>query len=155
MLGVIGVGRASLENQVVAGALPFCTHPLGGEPNQRVEPIDGAGKLREELREAVVAFDVGEFMEENNLAALLGPLCGVCGEQDLGTENAPSHGHGATAAGKECDVATKLERSGDTRKQCAPGGVDDGLGRASQAPEHEPARKQGEKSKKNTEGPKK
>ena len=67
---VVGAARTRAQHQVVARPLALDAQPPGGDPGERVEPVDGAGHLRQGLGQAVVALDVAELVGEHRASLL-------------------------------------------------------------------------------------
>jgi hypothetical protein len=101
--GVGGAFLACLQNDIVAGAFAFGAEAARGVPHERVEPIDAASDLSKEYGEAVPAFDVGEFVKEDDAAFVEGPVVSVRGEEDGRAKDAEGHGDGALRAFEEGD----------------------------------------------------
>src|SRR5258708_39284179 len=74
VLGIIGRFRSLVQYRVVAGAFSFCTKLRGGKPGERIEPINGADRFGEELREAIEAEDVREFVGQHETQSLRRPI---------------------------------------------------------------------------------
>src|SRR5688572_15529310 len=87
---VVGIG-AQLQNLIVASALALNTKPSRGVPDNRVEPIETADRLKQNLENAVIAFHVREFVCQYEAPAAERPFPGCVGKQDDGPENPPGH----------------------------------------------------------------
>ncbi len=72
--GVIGRARPASEHQVVGGAFAFLQKFAPGHPGQRIPPVQARGRRGEQMRGHVAAAHVGQLVEQNHAAALLGPL---------------------------------------------------------------------------------
>src|SRR5207302_1290115 len=71
--GVVGRARAQLEHAVVAGVLALVAHRPRGGPDERVGPVEGAGKTGDELRHRIVALDVRQLVDQDRALLRGGP----------------------------------------------------------------------------------
>ncbi len=112
MRGVDGRRRAGTQHLVVAGPLALFAQSCRGQPDERMEPVDGARDARDQLNEEIVALHVRQLVEQHIAAPLGGPLIGFGGEQDCGPANAPRHRHRGTPGLQQANGPrnTQLER---------------------------------------------
>ena len=95
---VAGVERgldAFDENEIVGGGFAFGEETTPGEPGEGLPPEGREGHAGEELEGEIVALDMGEFVEDDVIAAVGRPGIGVGGEENNGAEEAKGQGHGA------------------------------------------------------------
>ena len=71
----------------VAGGLAERVDPVQGEPCERIEPVDDAGRQPRELIEEVPALQMGQFMQQDKAQRVR--VCGRVGEQERGAAGAP------------------------------------------------------------------
>ena len=95
MPGVGGWFDATGEDHVVARTFSFHMQTPGGQPDQRIEPMEGAGELGEPLHESIAATNVGQFVEEDGLELLLVPCDGLRRQHEPWPPDAPDYGDGA------------------------------------------------------------
>ena len=76
VLGVVGSRKAGSQHAIVAGLFLLGPHLLHGEPGERVVPVQGAGELREELRQAIQPPDVRQFVDQDRGDPVGRPACG-------------------------------------------------------------------------------
>ena len=75
-----GVGRGmptpNIDKMAAQGMtfFTFYAQPPGGEPDQRIEPIDRAGQLRQRLRQTVAPLDVRQLVQDHDPAAFHRPI---------------------------------------------------------------------------------
>src|SRR5689334_17693162 len=96
---------AGLEDEVVTGALPFHQHLPGGQPDQRVEPEQGAGGGGDALRQDVAAADVSDFVDQDLGETLFVPGTTRDREDHDGSKDAPRHWRLLALAPAEGDAA--------------------------------------------------
>ena len=101
--------RARGDDQIVAGRLGVAAHAPRQPPGERVEPVDGRGELGEEERRPVGALHVGELVEEDDAAALDGPLPGGAAEHEERAQDPRRHRDRHGFALDELDAAGELQ----------------------------------------------
>jgi hypothetical protein len=74
-----------------------------------VEPVDGRGELGQQQRRPVAALDVRELVQEDDAAALDGPVAGGAAEQEQGLEQTRRHGDRHRGALDQGHLARQLE----------------------------------------------
>ena len=94
---------------IVARALALFPQPRGGQPDERMEPVDSAGGPRDQLNEEVVPLHVCELMEQHITPALSAPRVGFRGKQNRRPPNAPRHRHRRSVRLQETDVPGEAE----------------------------------------------
>ena len=97
--GVVGRRGPGQQHQVVARPLPLGPQLSGRQPRQRVEPVDGAGDVGQQLRQAVVPADVGQFVQHDHPPAAGRPVVRLGRQQQDGAEHAERHRHDRAAGG--------------------------------------------------------
>src|SRR6266436_4372391 len=98
MAGVERWRNSGKQDSVIGSAFAFMAQACGGQPRERMEPIDGAGEFRANLQEPVVAGDVREFMGKYDATALFRPMRGAGRQHDDGAEDSPRERHGERIA---------------------------------------------------------
>ena len=93
LIGVVGAARARRQHEIVARALALGAQLARRHPRERIEPVRGAGELRDEVRQAVAALHVRELVQQHDADAMRRPGVGVGGHQHRRTEDAPRHRH--------------------------------------------------------------
>jgi len=85
------VGRrdSGAQDGVIGGAFAFLAQACSGQPNERMEPVEAAGKFGANLQELVVAGDVREFVRKYDATAVLSPMRGAGRQHDNGAEDSP------------------------------------------------------------------
>ena len=66
LLCVVWAARPARQDEVVARPLTFGPDMARGHPGERVEPVKGAGQLRDDVRQAVAALDVRELVQQDD-----------------------------------------------------------------------------------------
>ena len=67
MSGVVGSGHPAIEHPVVAGPLALFAQLTGGDPHQRMKPVEAAGRLRYHLGQEIEARDVHHFVQQHGV----------------------------------------------------------------------------------------
>jgi len=93
--GVEGGLNAVVKDEIVGGGFAFGEKTTPGEPGEGLPPEGREGDAGEELKGEIVTADMGEFAEDDMVAAVGGPGGGVGGEEDDGAEKAEGKRHGA------------------------------------------------------------
>ena len=137
--------RARSDDQVVAGRLGVAAHLPREPPREGVEPVHGGGELGEQERRPVRALDVGELVEQDDAAALDGPLAGGAAEHEERAQDPERHRDRHGFALDELDAAVEVQppRGGIPLDQ--PFDVADGLGLAPDLPDARPAHEEAER----------
>ena len=112
LLGVVGSARSGSQDEIVACALTLGPRALRGHPGERMEPVDRAGRLREEVREAVSSPHVRELVQQDDPEPFHRPPVGFCRHQHRRSQDAPRHRHRRARASQEGDT-------GDTPRSAA------------------------------------
>ncbi len=60
--GIVEALHSAIQHRIVAGLLAFLSKTPAGDPQDRIEPIDGSQELGDHLHEPVSAPDVRELM---------------------------------------------------------------------------------------------
>ena len=89
MRGVVGGVDAARQHGIVAGVLALLAQARAGDPDERVEPVDGAQQLAGHLRGPVAAADVRELVAQHDARALAGPAARGRREDDFRAPAAP------------------------------------------------------------------
>src|SRR2546427_12101867 len=112
MRGVDGWRRARAQHMIVARALALLPQPRGGQPDERMEPVDGACDPRDQLNDEVVALHVRELVEQHVAPPLGGPVIGFGGQQNRGPANTPRHRYRRTLRLQQPDVTSETQLPG-------------------------------------------
>ena len=91
VIGIVCGRRSEIQHVIVACALALDPDAVRGVPNHRIEPIDAANDLEEDLADSVIAFHVCQFMRQDKAAPLRGPLRSGGRQEDRVTAHAPRH----------------------------------------------------------------
>ena len=120
MAGVIASRSPRRNHTVVAGELSFDAQTSRNPPHRWMEPVHRAGREREHLRQAIVASDVRQFVQDHRAAPVLRP--GVPGrrDQDCRPASPEGHRHALLTAAKESHRTTEAEAVGRLVQQCHP-----------------------------------
>jgi hypothetical protein len=62
------------QHEIVACSFTLYMQTPGGEPDQRIEPMQSTRKLCQQLHNGVTAFDVSEFVQQHGSQQLPAPL---------------------------------------------------------------------------------
>ena len=81
------------KHHVIARHLALGLHPPPRKPDQRVVPVQGAGDLCDQLREAVPPPGVGHLVQQHRTPLFGGPRARVLRQQQPRTPQPPGHGH--------------------------------------------------------------
>ncbi len=137
--------RARSDDQVVAGRLGVAAHAPREPPREGVEPVHGGGELGQQERRPVRALHVGELVEQDDAAALDGPLAGGAAEHEERAQDPRRHRDRHGFALDELDAAVELQapRGGIPLDQ--PFDVADGPGLAPDLPDARPAHEEAER----------
>ncbi len=73
MLGVIACACTARESEVVAGSLAFVAELPGRCPDQRMEPVDGAGDSAERVADEIVPLHVSQLVKQNRAPSVRAP----------------------------------------------------------------------------------
>src|SRR4029079_16903549 len=90
---IIGGERAVADHAIVTRHLALYLHPVRGDPDERIEPVDCAGDACDELRQTIKALDVSELVQQDVATLPFRPRRGVGREEKDGRENSPCHRH--------------------------------------------------------------
>src|SRR4030095_10366411 len=93
MSGVVFSVNAEAENDVVTCMLALAAQTAAHEPEQRIEPVNGARQVRCDLYQPVMAFDMCKFVDEDDADPVVRPTLGIGGQQHVTTKNAPGARH--------------------------------------------------------------
>ena len=157
----IGGGRGPrVHHGVVAGTLALDTLRANREPDERIEPVQGQGQVRNKLPGAVVPLDVAEFVQQHHALAGRGPRARRRHQHDR-PPAAPGHRHRCPRAAEHLNRAGQSELSGELGRQTAPLAVTRGRRGSAQSASREqteanPRQESGRASKpetKSREGP--
>src|SRR5205823_1301493 len=88
------------QHVVVASVLAFQTHLMGCDPEERIEPEDRDGDLRQKLGECIEPLHVCHLMNQHEASPLLGPAVGVLRQKHCWINDAPRHRNGEPVAAK-------------------------------------------------------
>ena len=124
--GVVRWPRAQRQHLVVAGALAFDAQPLRGDPDERIEPVDGARHLRDRLDRAIPPLDVRQLVCQHRCPALVGPRVGIDRQQHDRPRPAPGHRHTGPRAAEQSNGAHEAQAVGQVVQEVSPAGVHDG-----------------------------
>jgi len=114
LAGVEGGSRSVAQHVVVTGVLSLDAQPMSCEPDERIEPEDGDGDLRGELRQCVEALHVRHLVHEYEAASRFRPFICVWRQQNCGIDDAPCDGNAKSIA------VQQRQRSIDTEsRRCA------------------------------------
>ena len=122
LLGVVRTASAAGEHQVVTGALALRPHVPRGHPYERVEPVQRACELRDDVRQTVAALHVRQFVQQHDAQTLEWPAVGVFRHQNRRREDAGGHRHRCTRAFEEAqppgDAELGCELHGEGQPRC-------------------------------------
>jgi hypothetical protein len=124
------VGRRDSRAQdgVIGGAFAFLAQARSSQPNERMEPVEGASNFGANLEEPVVAGDMRELMRKHNAAAVFSLKRSAGGQHDDWAEDSPRERHGErTAALQKADGAGEFVELGKFRDGTHPILVEDGF----------------------------
>jgi len=93
--GVEGGLNAVVKDDIVGGGFAFGEKTTPGEPSEGLPPKGREGDAGEKLDGEIVTSDMGEFVEDDVVAAVGGPGGGIGGEEDDRAEKAEGERHGA------------------------------------------------------------
>ena len=124
MFGVRRSSNAARQDKVIAGAFAFDMQSPGGEPDERVEPVQGAGELSQQLSENITTFDVSKFVQEHRSQLLVGPVCCRDGKHESRAENTPNDWDRFVGMKQQRDILADAERGAGSSEGC-----DDLIGR--------------------------
>ena len=130
LVRVVGSARAGRQHQIVARALALGAHVPRGDPRQRVEPVQRARDLREQVREAVAALHVRQLVEQDDAQPFGRPRVGVGRHQDRGAQDAPRHRHRGAPAAQEHDARRDAQLRRERTRERQPRRVRHALGAA-------------------------
>ena len=82
VIGIVCGRRSEIQHVIVACALALDPNAVRGVPNHRIEPIDAANELAQNLPERIVPFDVRHLMSQNQPASQQRPFPGSGGQQN-------------------------------------------------------------------------
>ena len=123
MFGVRGPARAKRQHEVIAGPFTLGAQMTGANPGQRVEPVRGAGRVRDRLHHAIAARHVRQFMAQHDADALVAPRQRAFGQRERGAQEAARERHRDLRRGHETRRLCQTElRSRDVHR-VAPVGV--------------------------------
>ena len=120
MAGVIASRSPRRNHTVVAGELSFDAQTSRNPPHRWMEPVHRAGREREHLRQAIVASDVRQFVQDHRAAPVLGPCVPGRRDQDCRPAGAEGHRHALLTAAKESHRTTDAEAVGRLLQQRHP-----------------------------------
>ena len=79
MSRVGGRPHAARQNQIVARSFTFHAKTPGGEPHQRIEPVQSTRDLHEQLSDRVATLHVGELVQQNRSQLFATPMPAAAG----------------------------------------------------------------------------
>lgn len=120
VVGIVARRRTGGQYEVIACALSLGHHTPGGDPYKRVEPIEGAGDLGEELGQRIAAAEVGQLVQQDDAAAIGRPVFGFDRQQQTRAKDTPGHWHRPAAGPQQHDGAAKPQLDRQLREQCGP-----------------------------------
>ena len=109
---MLGIGRRSHavgENEIIARALTFHMQTPRGEPDERIEPVQSTGDLRQQLHNRVAAFDVREFVQQHRSQLLIAPLSSRLRQQQPKSNDAPDDRNRSLGVNQQTDRLTDVQ----------------------------------------------
>ena len=137
VLGILAGVRAGSQDAIVAGQLPFHAQAPRDPPHAGMDPVDGARRGGHQLREAIVAGDVRQLMEQDGAPPILGPRVGDGRNQDGRPPDAERHRHAALEAPQQPHRTPHAHLRGTLEQELCPFRIADVNG-ASREPANHP-----------------
>ena len=128
MVGVGGRLRPVANDRFVASAFPLNPQRAGREPDEWVEPVDGTGDVRHELRRAVVPPHMVELVQQHDPLPGGRPDGAGVGHQHNRAEPAPRHRHHRAGAAQNSDRSGQPDPTAQLADQSLPLAVTWGRG---------------------------
>ena len=123
LLGVGGGFGAGGEDEVVAGAFALGLDAVPSEPDQGVEPVEGAANCTRNWVEAVPAFGVGEFVQEDGWRWSGGQCAASSGRSRRVRQRPQVMGMVRSGAAEQIDWAAEVELVRSCGEEGRPGVV--------------------------------
>ena len=144
LLCVVWTARPAGQDEVVARSLPFGPDMARGHPGERIEPVKGAGQLRDDVRQAVAALDVRELVQQDDPQPLERPSIRILGHDHRRREDPRRHRHRGASTFEEGQATRDVELGGQLHGERQPRCVDDPHGSTRQPldgdePDHQPS----------------
>ena len=108
MTGVGGAAGAELEDDVVAGVFAFAAQARAGDPEQRVEPVDGAQHFGGQLNQPVAANQVRHLVREHELNAIRRPRRAASSAAGSPARSRPRSRASPDAASRQCEPGRRI-----------------------------------------------
>ena len=125
LLCVVWTARAARQDEVVARPLTFGPDMARGHPGERVEPVKGAGQLRDDVRQAVAALDVRELVQQDDAQPLERPSIRILGHHHRRRKDPRRHRHRGARAFEKGQATRDVELGGQLYGERQPRRVDD------------------------------
>src|SRR4026209_83131 len=126
MLGIIARIDSDTENVLVARELSFHAKTARTVPHARVEPVDRAADLCDELHETVIAVHVSKLMQQHYPPSLGVPLFCSSRQKNDRTNHSPRCGHDSRLTHQHSDIAGNPESRFQFRDESLPLAAGDG-----------------------------
>src|SRR5262249_4158516 len=105
---IVGVCTES-QYFVVTGALSFKLQTFRGKPNQRIEPIQGTGKLMDRLQDSVATPDMRHFMRQDKPLTLFAPYFRVFRKHNYASKYSGGHRGERSLSSRHDNVSRRRE----------------------------------------------
>ena len=109
MSRVGGRPHAAGQDQIVARSFTLHAKTPGGEPHQRIEPVQSTRDLRQQLSHRVATLDVGELVQQDGSQLLAAPVPRRRGKQQTRSKDAPDDGNRLVRVNQQGDGAADPE----------------------------------------------
>ncbi len=127
-LGVVRTAGPAGEHQVVTGAFALRPHVPRGHPHKRIEPMQRACELRDDMRQAVAALHVRQLVQQHDAQPLERPPVGVFRHENRRRENAGRHRHRRPRAFEEAKPPSDAQPACELQCERQPRCVDNADG---------------------------
>lgn len=120
---------ATTEDKIVADLLTDHQQSAEGDPDQGVEPVEDLENSENPIQDQVGAFDVGQFMEEEEPLFVVGKAGEeVLGQEQSGMAAAGDGGGGQERGFRKLHLGTDADDAATLQEEIEDGGITDGRG---------------------------
>ncbi len=121
---VVRSPRAAGEYQIVTRSFAFGPDVTRGNPGKRIEPVQGARELRDDVRQAIAAFHVRELVQEDDPQPFERPSIRIFRHQHGRREDSRRHRHRGARTFVKGQTPRDVELGGELHGERQPRRVD-------------------------------